>query len=539
MKCLSIAHCRSVALITISLSHQQRVENRPPSSLKLFTRHANAFKTLGEAGPRDTISRSICRGALSPLSLLLSLSRSQPSPAPPRDVKSDKVANSRPPKSRGALVRRILVLASITTVAVFLFEREPATSSGSARQHGAAATAAGGGGLVRPSRIGGVSYGGARGGGDDGYHRLQRVMNDDSDSGVGAGGGGGSTATGRPGEGVGDASGDADGDQTYGIKAVGIFHVFKKPPWGGGNQFLMALVKEFRRRKIKVVENAITDKVQLYMANAVTFKVDAFREAMRKAPAGKKLKLVHRLDGPYYAARYNKDPRKEASEPYRAREDNRVYEVNSEFACASIFQSQWSYDMNVMLGYKPTGPTRIVNNAVDETIFNSQGRVPFDRQRKIRIVGSSWSAGERKGFKTFKWLDDNLDFERYSFTFMGNVPDGIAFKNIKHAPPVTSEKLAPVLKEHDVYIAASYLEPCSNALVEALASGLPAVYQLGSGHDELVKSGGLSFAKPEDIPAALNKLVEGYETYQANIRVTSVKEAADAYLQVYAGCLGL
>jgi hypothetical protein len=98
-------------------------------------------------------------------------------------------------------------------------------------------------------------------------------------------------------------------------------------PWGGGNQFLMALVKEFRRRKIKVVENAMTDKVQLYMANAVTFKVDAFREAMRKAPAGKKLKLVHRLDGPYYAARYNKDPRKEASKPYRAREDTRVYEV--------------------------------------------------------------------------------------------------------------------------------------------------------------------------------------------------------------------
>ena len=76
-----------------------------------------------------------------------------------------------------------------------------------------------------------------------------------------------------------------------------------------------------------------------------------------------------------------------------------------------------------------------------------------------------------KGFKTFKWLDENLDFERYSMTFMGNIPDDITFRNIQHQPPVTSEKLAPVLKQHDVYLAASYLEPCSNALVEALASG--------------------------------------------------------------------
>ena len=42
-----------------------------------------------------------------------------------------------------------------------------------------------------------------------------------------------------------------------------------------------------------------------------------------------------------------------------------------------------------------------------------------------------------------------------------------------------------------------------------------------------------------DIPAALDKLVAGYEAFQAAIRVTTVAEAADAYLQVYAGCLGL
>jgi glycosyltransferase involved in cell wall biosynthesis len=324
-------------------------------------------------------------------------------------------------------------------------------------------------------------------------------------------------------------------DKTFGVKSIGVFHVFRKPPWGGGNQFLMALVKEFRRRKIKVVENAIVPGVKIYMANAVTFKVDPFREAFLKS--GKKLKLVHRLDGPYYSARYNKDPRKEANLPYRAREDDRVYWINNEFACASIFQSKWSYDMNKMLGYDPKGYLQIVNNAVDDTIFHNRGRQPFSRLRKTKIMASSWSSGERKGFKTFKWLDDNLDFTKYEFFFSGNVPDGMVFKNIKTLPPVTSEKLAPMLREHDIFLAASYLEPCSNALVEALASGMPTVYQSGSGHAELVKAGGRSYRRPEEIPAMLDEVVLRFEEYQNNIRVTTVSEAADGYLQVYAACL--
>jgi glycosyltransferase involved in cell wall biosynthesis len=372
------------------------------------------------------------------------------------------------------------------------------------------------------------------GGSEEERGRFLNKSKDDGD-GLYDGVGGGEEESAAGAGGKSNPSRMVNSDKTFGVKSIGVFHVFRKPPWGGGNQFLMALVKEFRRRKIKVVENAIVPGVKIYMANAVTFKVDPFREAFLKS--GKKLKLVHRLDGPYYSARYNKDPRKEASLPYRAREDDRVYWINNEFACASIFQSKWSYDMNKMLGYDPKGYLQIVNNAVDDTIFHSRGRQPFSRLRKTKIMASSWSSGERKGFKTFKWLDDNLDFSKYEFFFSGNVPDGMVFKNIKTLPPVTSEKLAPMLREHDIFLAASYLEPCSNALVEALASGMPTVYQAGSGHAELVKAGGRSYRRPEEIPAMLDEVVLRFEEYQNNIRVTSVSEAADAYLQVYAACL--
>eukprot|EP00238_Polyblepharides_amylifera_P005751 CAMPEP_0196588954 /NCGR_PEP_ID=MMETSP1081-20130531/62201_1 /TAXON_ID=36882 /ORGANISM="Pyramimonas amylifera, Strain CCMP720" /LENGTH=279 /DNA_ID=CAMNT_0041911611 /DNA_START=388 /DNA_END=1227 /DNA_ORIENTATION=- len=277
------------------------------------------------------------------------------------------------------------------------------------------------------------------------------------------------------------------------------------------------------------------------MANAITFKTEPFRKAARtKNKSANALKLVHRLDGPYYCARFGKDPRIHAKEPYRAKEDDRVFEINKEFACASIFQSQWSYDMNVMLGYKPKDPVSIINNAVDHSIFHNLSRLQWKARpgaRKVKLLSSSWSSGDRKGFPTFKWLDDHLDFSRYEYTFIGNAPEGFTLRNIKILPPVDSEKLAPILRDHDIYIAASFLEPCSNALIEALACGLPTLFQEGSGHRELVKDAGLGYEAPHEIPGLLKRLEHDYLNYQAKIKIMSIAEATDKYLAVYKKCL--
>lgn len=51
---------------------------------------------------------------------------------------------------------------------------------------------------------------------------------------------------------------------------------------------------------------------------------------------------MHRLDGPYYASRYGLDPAlfDKAKGDKNFKEDEGVYAINKEFACASIFQSK-------------------------------------------------------------------------------------------------------------------------------------------------------------------------------------------------------
>jgi glycosyltransferase involved in cell wall biosynthesis len=92
--------------------------------------------------------------------------------------------------------------------------------------------------------------------------------------------------------------------------------------------------------------------------------------------------------------------------------------------------------------------------------------------------------------------------------------------------------VADLLRAHDVYVAPSRNDPCSNALLEALACGLPAVYRRSGGHPELVGEGGLGFSSPEELPAVLDRLVDELEERRAAIRIPTLAEVADRYLEV-------
>lgn len=295
---------------------------------------------------------------------------------------------------------------------------------------------------------------------------------------------------------------------------VAIAHTFVRPPWGGSNQFLLALRDELSRRGYRVASNAISRRTRACVLNA--FLVD---EALLRALLRPGVRVVHRVDGPVSAYRGGDDGT-----------DARIVALNREFADVTVFQSKYSLVAHRELGLDLTNPV-LIPNGVDESIFHPPSLRPPPAGRRIRVIASTWSNNPNKGGATYKWVDEHLDRDRYEFTFVGRMPPGLELRHARVVPPVGQQAMAELLQSHDVYLTASLHDPCSNALLEALACGLPALYADSGGHPELVGDAGFGFASAEEIPALLDRLVDELEERRALISVPSLAHVTDRYVE--------
>ncbi len=172
----------------------------------------------------------------------------------------------------------------------------------------------------------------------------------------------------------------------------------------------------------------------------------------------------------------------------------------------------------------------MVHNTVDPRIFFApEAREPL-AGRTVRLIATSWSDNPGKGSEILEWLDRNLDRSRFELTLLGRFSG--SFEHARVLAPVPSQAVAEELRRHDLYIAASRNDPCSNALLEALACGLPAAYLDSGGHPELVGEAGLPFTEKEELPELLERLVDEIEERRAAIVVPALEDVASRYLEV-------
>jgi glycosyltransferase involved in cell wall biosynthesis len=294
---------------------------------------------------------------------------------------------------------------------------------------------------------------------------------------------------------------------------LAVFHDFHQPPYGGGNQFLLALVRELEGRGLSVEANRLSGNTPTCLFNSFNFDFQRLRRFAREGA-----RMVHRVDGPIGVYRGFDDGT-----------DTRIVEVNRELAQATILQSNYSLASHRELGLDLRDPI-VIQNAADPAIFHPPSvREPLNG-RRVRVIATSWSDNPRKGADALEWLDRNLDHDRYELTFAGRTHS--RFRRINVVGPLASNPLANLLREHDAYIAASRDDPCSNALIEALTCGLPAAFLRSGGHPELVGEAGVGFDDPEELPAALSQLASELDRRRAAIRVPSLSDVADRYLEV-------
>lgn len=293
--------------------------------------------------------------------------------------------------------------------------------------------------------------------------------------------------------------------------SVHICHDFKTGPWGGSNQFAQTF-REFLISTDTYVVDASNADVIFFLSHSNIKEVIRLK---RKFP--KKL-FIHRLDGPVIL-----------HHPISKKRDAMTYWANRSIADATVFQSDWSRESNYKTGFQKQQFEATILNACSSTTFNKEGKVPFSKDRKTRVIMTSWSPYKAKGFGTYQWLDEHLDFSRFELTFVGNSP--VPFKNIKTEAPVPPSQLATVIKQHDIYITASEKDACSNALIEAMTCGLPAIALNDGGHPEIVKTGGKLFDKAEEIPACLEEIYENYKDFQDAIELPGHHHMGHQYLE--------
>ena len=276
---------------------------------------------------------------------------------------------------------------------------------------------------------------------------------------------------------------------------------------GGGNQFLKALRNHWKGSGIYTVSVSEADII-LFNSHHELKTVAGLR---RKYP--KKI-FIHRIDGPVELIR-----------GADRSTDRLIYLFNRIIADGTIFQSKWSKKHNLEKGMIAQPFETVIPNAADQSIFYPNPNQP--KNERIRIIVTTNSPNWRKGFKVFQHLDQHLDFRRYQLKLVGRSP--VEFKNIQCIKPLPSGELADQLRKSDIYLTASKHDPCSNALIEGLQCGLPAVVLNDGGHPEIMKNAGKLFSGLEDVMLAIDTVAGSLNKYRSNIRLPTMSQVAQAY----------
>ncbi|MFZ4575186.1 MAG: glycosyltransferase family 4 protein [Phycisphaerales bacterium] len=298
-----------------------------------------------------------------------------------------------------------------------------------------------------------------------------------------------------------------------GPKVLSLWNKFTPPPWGGGNQFMIALEAQARRMGVECVRNEAGPRVSAHVVNSVQFEMERFESLVAPGSA----RVVHRIDGPISTIR---------GTPESLEDDRRCIAFNRRYASATVIQSWHTRRSLRELGLEPVRPVLILNACDPETFYRpSRARETGGR---VRLVATSWSPNPGKGAAVYEWLDQHLDHSRVEFTFVGNIKG--SFTNTRVLPPLPSDELADLLRTQDIYLTASRNDPCSNALIEALACGLPAIYLNSGGHPELVEFGGLPFERPDEIPALVDRVARFRAVYSELCRPPTMADVCRRYL---------
>lgn len=288
-------------------------------------------------------------------------------------------------------------------------------------------------------------------------------------------------------------------------------------PYGGTNSFLRTLRNWLAQQDGIELTHDPRAHYDVALLSGLTDGVDL---ALVQAIAGRGIPIVHRKVG--YRVSGGPEMRRVV--------DGVVWgdKLQVEFTphlTHTIFQSQYSKDVFVNSGFD--GPHSVIYNGVDEAVFNTSVRVGWLRRRTaprrwwdgrspLRVLISTWSKDPNKGFEDYAAVDAALGSRRdVHVSLVGRVPDGLRFQRIQVHAPRGRDALARLLKQQHVLLQLARFETCSNALIEGINCGLPAIFLDSGSNAEIAQNYGVRY--DGDWNAAVDAIRDQYSAITARV----------------------
>jgi hypothetical protein len=293
------------------------------------------------------------------------------------------------------------------------------------------------------------------------------------------------------------------------LKVAINFHI-SSGPTGGGNSFVIVLRDYFHVQGHTLSTNLEEDDLDLIIImdprrkhQNMSFNVRNIVKYIRKINSN--VIVVHRIN--------------ECDERKNTRHMNDKLRAVNYIADSTIYVGSWLKNLNLRHSSSPRNFDKVILNGSDPSIYNPRGFTPWSGIGPIKLVTHHWSANLMKGWDIYSKIDSLLSYDywrqKFSFTYVGNLPEGVRFQNSSHVFPKNGMHLAKEISSHHGYLTASINEPGGNHQNEGALCGLPLLYRDSGCMPEYCSGYGLSFNE-SNIEV---KLIEFYERYNSIVKV--------------------
>ncbi len=290
---------------------------------------------------------------------------------------------------------------------------------------------------------------------------------------------------------------------------VSISSKIVEGPWGGGNLFIKNLSQYLKLNGVDVVHDLFSKDIDVILL--IDPRKDSFATVYGHKEIINYQKYIN--NDVLVVQRFN-----ECDQRKNTKGLNEFLKTANECSDVNIFVSNWLLEVFKKEGLQ-NKQNKVIMTGAQQNIFNSEGYKKWDKESKIKAVTHHWGNNVNKGFEIYSLLDKLLD-TKYSdlleFTYVGNIPKELKFKNTNYIPPTHGKELAQILKNNHFYITASKNEPSGNHHIEAAQCGLPILYLDSGGIPEFCDGFGISFNE-ENFQEKLDEMINKYYFFEAKM----------------------